>query len=162
TTGGSNDPNLARQRFQAAVERMKSRGWHVQLYTSLAVISRIKDLVLASPVPVVFDHFGGAKGELGAEQPGLSDLIALVQSDKASVSIPGAYRAPQQAPDNATAVPLAKALIAANVDRIVWGTDWPHPNSTSGKPATEVTPLFQIDDGRLMNQLVVWAPDPAT
>ena len=53
-------------------------------------------------------------------------------------------------------------MIAANVDRIVWGTDWPHPNSSSGKPATEVAPLSQIDDGQLMNQLVVWAPDAAT
>ena len=42
------------------------------------------------------------------------------------------------------------------------GTDWPHPNSSSGTKLTEVTPLFQIDDGRLLNQLVVWAPDPAT
>src|SRR5262245_8949039 len=58
--------------------------------------------------------------------------------------------------------PLAKALIAANVDQIIWGTDWPHTNSSSGNKATEVTPLFQIDDGRLTNQLVVWAPDPAT
>jgi predicted TIM-barrel fold metal-dependent hydrolase len=162
TTGGSNDPNLARQRFQTAVDRMKSRGWHVQMYTNLAVISGIKDLVLASSVPVVFDHFGGAKGELGVEQPGFSDLVALIQSGKAYVKISGAYRASKQGPDCADAAPLAKALIAANADRIVWGTDWPHPNSSSGKPVSEVAPLFQIDDGRLMNQLVVWAPDPAT
>jgi hypothetical protein len=58
-TGSGNDPSVGRQRFQAAVDRMKSRGWHVQMYTNLAVISGIKDLVLASPVPVVFDHFGG-------------------------------------------------------------------------------------------------------
>jgi predicted TIM-barrel fold metal-dependent hydrolase len=161
-TGGSNDPNVARQRFQTAVERMKSRGWHVQMYTNLAVISGIKDLVLASPVPVVFDHFGGAQAALGPEQPGFSDLVALVQSGKAYVKISGAYRSSKQGPDYSDVTPLGKALIAANVDRIVWGTDWPHPNSSSGKPATEVTPLFQIDDGRLMNQLVVWAPDPAT
>src|SRR5208282_4548039 len=55
-TGGSNDPTLARQRFQAALPRMASRNWHVQIYTNLAVIAAIKDLVLASPVPVVFDH----------------------------------------------------------------------------------------------------------
>src|ERR1700730_11959796 len=47
-TGGTTDPNIARQRFEAAVNRMKSRGWHVQMYTNLAVISGIKDLVLAS------------------------------------------------------------------------------------------------------------------
>src|ERR1700744_1349078 len=58
-TGGVNDPNVARARFSAAVERMKARGWHVQLYTTLAMIAAIKPLVLASPVPAVFDHFGG-------------------------------------------------------------------------------------------------------
>jgi predicted TIM-barrel fold metal-dependent hydrolase len=161
-TGGTNDPNVARQRFEAAVNRMKSRGWHVQMYTNLAVISGIKDLVLVSPVPVVIDHFGGAQGALGLDQPGFSDLLALVQSGKAYVKISGGYRASKLAPDYADAAPLAKALIAANADRIVWGTDWPHPNSSSGKPITEVAPLSQIDDGRLMNQLVIWAPDPAT
>jgi len=161
-TGGTSDPTIARQRFQAAADRMKARGWHVQMYTSLAVISAIKEQVLASPVPVVFDHFGGAKAELGLEQPGFADLIALVKSGKAYVKISGAYRASKQAPDYADAAPLAKALIAANADRIVWGTDWPHPNSSSGKPAAEVTPLFQIEDARLMNQLVVWAPDATT
>src|SRR6202166_1503652 len=50
-TSGTNDPAVGRQRFLAAVERMKKRNWHVQLYTNLAVISAIKDLVLASPVP---------------------------------------------------------------------------------------------------------------
>src|SRR5271170_203487 len=64
-TGGTTDPSIGRQRFQAAVDRVKARGWHVQMFTSLAIISGIKDLVAASPVPVVFDHFGGAQGELG-------------------------------------------------------------------------------------------------
>jgi predicted TIM-barrel fold metal-dependent hydrolase len=161
-TGGTNDPNVARQRFGATVNRMKARGWHVQMYTNLAVISGLKDLVLSSPVPVVFDHFGGAQAALGPDQPGFSDLVALVQSGKAYVKISGAYRSSKQGPDYQDAAPLAKALIAANMDRIVWGADWPHPNSSSGNKATEVTPLFQIDDGRLMNQLVIWAPDPAT
>ena len=57
-----------------------------------------------------------------------------------------------------------RALIAANSDRILWGADWPHPDSVTppGRKPTEVTPLFQIDDGRLLNQLPVWAPDAAT
>ena len=162
-TGGVNDPNVGRPRFQAAVDRVKARGWHIQLFTNLAMISAIKDLVAASPVPVVFDHFGGAQAELGVDQPGFADLVELVRTGKAHVKISGAYRASKLGPDYADAAPLARALIAANSDRIVWGTDWPHPDSVTppGRKPTEVTPLLQIDDGRLLNQLPVWAPDAA-
>ncbi|MDX3965037.1 MAG: amidohydrolase family protein [Bradyrhizobium sp.] len=160
-TGSINDPNVGRARFTTAVERMKARGWHVQLYTTLAMISAIKDLVLASPVPAVFDHFGGLEAPLGLEQPGFSDLIALVESGKAYVKISGAYRSSKLAPDYQDMVPYARALIAANADRIVWGTDWPHPDSSrvEGRKPTDIAPLYQIDDGRLLNQLPVWAPD---
>jgi predicted TIM-barrel fold metal-dependent hydrolase len=160
-TGGVNDPNIGRPRFQNAVERVKTRGWHVQLFTSLAMISAIKDLVMAAPVPIVFDHFGGAQADLGVGQPGFGDLVELVKSGKAYVKISGAYRASKLAPDYPDAAPLAQALIAGNPDRIVWGTDWPHPDSVTppGHKISDVTPLFQIDDGRLLNQLPVWAPD---
>jgi predicted TIM-barrel fold metal-dependent hydrolase len=162
-TGGINDPNVAKQRFQAAIDRMKARGWHIQLYTSLPLISAIKDLVMTAPVPAVFDHFGGAQAALGVEQPGFSDLVELVKSGKAHVKISGAYRASKLAPDYPDVVPLAKALIAANPDRIVWGTDWPHPDAVTppGRKVTDVTPLLQIDDGNLLNQLPVWTPDAA-
>lgn len=162
-TGGTNDPKVGRQRFEAAVPRVKNRNWHIQIYTNLQMITAIKDLVNASPVPVVFDHFGGAQAEGGTQQPGFADLLELIKSGKAYVKISGAYRASNQAPDYADCIPLAKALIAANPDRIVWGTDWPHPNSVTpaGKKPTDVNPLFQIDDGRLLNQLAVWAPDAA-
>jgi predicted TIM-barrel fold metal-dependent hydrolase len=160
-TGGVNDPTVGRPRFSAAVERIKARGWHVQLFTSLPMITAIKDLVLASPVPVVFDHFGGAQAALGVGQPGFADLVELVKSGKAHVKISGAYRASKLGPDFADATPLAQALIAANPDRIVWGTDWPHPDSVTpaGKQISDVTPLFQIDDGLLLNQLPVWTSD---
>jgi predicted TIM-barrel fold metal-dependent hydrolase len=160
-TGGINDPAVGRQRFTAAVERMKARGWHVQLYTNLAMISAIKDLVLAAPVPVVLDHFGGLEASRGLEQPGFSDLVELVKSGKAYVKISGAYRSSKLAPDYQDMVPYARALIAANTDRIVWGTDWPHPDSSrvEGRKPTDIAPFYAIDDGRLMNQLPVWAPD---
>jgi len=162
-TGGVNDPNVARPRFTNAVERMKGRGWHVQIYTNMPMIAAVKDVLMTSPVPVVFDHFGGAQAALGVEQPGFSDLVDLVKAGKAYVKISGAYRASGAGPDYAECTPLAKALISANPDRIVWGTDWPHPDSVTpkGKQVTDVTPLLQIDDGRLLNQLAVWAPDAA-
>jgi predicted TIM-barrel fold metal-dependent hydrolase len=162
-TGGTSDPNVGRQRFQTAVERMKNRGWHIQMYTNLAMISAIKDLVAASPVMLVFDHFGGAQATHGVEQPGFMDLLELVKSGKAYVKISGAYRASKVGPDYPDVAPMAEALIGTNPDRIVWGTDWPHPDSVTpaGKQITDVTPLFQIDDGRLLNQLAVWEPDAA-
>ena len=127
------------------------------------MISALKDAFAAAPVPIVFDHFAGAQAALGPDQPGFADVLDLVGSGKAYVKISGAYRASKAAPDYADAIALAKALIAANPDRIVWGTDWPHPDSVtpSGRKPTDVTPLFQIDDGRLLNQLPVWAPDAA-
>ncbi len=160
-TGGTNDPVVARQRLQAAVDRAKNRNWHVQVYTNLSMIPLIKEALDASPVPLVFDHFGGAQAALGTEQPGFADLVALVKSGRAYVKISGAYRASKLAPDYADVIPFAKALIAANSDRIIWGTDWPHPDSVTppGKQPTDVTPLLQIDDGRLLNQLPVWTSD---
>lgn len=155
-TGATNDPTVGRQRFQIAVGRMTPRRWHVQMFTNLAVISAIKDLIAVSPVPVVFDHFGGARPELGVGQPGFADLIGLVRSGKAyaKISIPEGPRA-----DYTDFVPLAQALIAANPDRILWGSNWPHPNSGSGRRADEVSPLFQVDDGLVLSQLARWAPE---
>jgi predicted TIM-barrel fold metal-dependent hydrolase len=161
-TAGISDPVIGRRRFQSAVERVRSRDWHVQIFANLAMISAIKDLVATSPVPVVFDHFGGAQAALGPQQSGFSDLGELMRSGKAYVKISGAYRASKLAPDYGDVLHLAKALITANPDRVVWGTDWPHPNSDTppGQKPTAVTPLLQIDDARLLNQLAVWAPDP--
>jgi predicted TIM-barrel fold metal-dependent hydrolase len=163
-TGGINDPAVARPRFSAAAERIKARGWHLQIYTNPQMIAAVKDLVMSSPVPLVFDHFGGAQAAAGLEQPGFPELVDAVRAGKAYVKISGAYRSSTQGPDYADVAPFAKALIAANPERILWGTDWPHPDSVTpaGRKPTDVTPLFQIDDGRLLNQLVVWAPDAAT
>jgi predicted TIM-barrel fold metal-dependent hydrolase len=163
-TDGHNDPALARRRFAAMLPRASARNWHIQIFTNLGVIAGIRDLVLASPVPVVLDHFGGARAALGTAQPGFADLLELVRSGEAYVKISGAYRASTMAPDYPDAAPLARALIAANPQRVVWGTDWPHTNSVTppGRQVSEVTPLVAIDDGRLMNQLPIWAPDAAT
>ena len=159
---GQNDPEAGRRQFQALRGLVKRPGWHIQIYAGLAVVARIKDLVLDSPVPVVIDHFGGLQAAPGLEQPGFGDLIDVVRSGKAYVKISGAYRASGRAPDYSDVVPFAQALIAANADRVVWGTDWPHPDSDmSRRPPAAISPLLPIDDGRLLNQLAVWAPDAA-
>jgi predicted TIM-barrel fold metal-dependent hydrolase len=160
-TAGQSDPALARQRFQMAIGRVKNHKYHVQLYTRLFVIEAIKDQVAAAPVPVVFDHFGGAQGPLGVRQAGFDALLNLVRTGKAYVKISAPYRSSMQAPDYPDVAPLAKALVAANPERILWGSDWPHPAQIPGRPITEITPLYQIDDGRVFNQLPMWVPSAA-
>jgi predicted TIM-barrel fold metal-dependent hydrolase len=162
-TTGQADPAVARQRFQEAVDRIKRRSkWHIQVYTRLSVIEAIKDQVTAAPMPVVFDHFGGAQAALGVSQPGFDTLLNLVRSGKAYVKISAPYRSSTKPPDYADVTPLAKALIGANPQRILWGSDWPHPASpVAHRPVTEITPLWQVDDGRIFNQLPLWAPDAA-
>lgn len=159
-TIGITDPAVGRKRLQDAIERMKKYNWHVQLNINTAMTSGIKDLVAASPVPIVFDHFGRPNPDKGVEQPGFADLVDLVRMGKAyvKISITGGLRK-----DYSGFVPLAKALIAANPERIVWGTNWPHPNPVTppGRKPTDLTPLFQVDDGLVLNLLPVWAPDPA-
>src|ERR1700690_437393 len=155
-TGGTSDPEVARQRVITAIERIKGRPWHIELYTRLSVIEAIKDQVMASPVPISFDHFGGAQGPLGVTQPGFDTLLALLHSGKAYVKVSAPYRSSKQAPDYPDVTPLAKAFIAANPRRVTWGTDWPHPAQIPGRPMTEITPLYQIDDGRDLNQLATW------
>jgi predicted TIM-barrel fold metal-dependent hydrolase len=160
---GQTDPDAARKAFDAAVERVVPRRWHIQIYTRLSVIESLHNQIMAAPVPVVLDHFGGAKASLGTSQPGFDAMLDLVRSGKAYVKISGAYRSSDKPPDYPDVVPLAKALIAANSDRIVWGSDWPHPTGGAlpGHTASDIAPLLQIDDGRLLNQLPVWAPDAA-
>lgn len=162
-TAGVNDAIVARQKLQAAAKRIEGRKWHIQIYTNTALIVHLQDVVAGLSVPVVFDHFGGAQAADGLRQPGFPELLALVGSGQAYVKISGAYRASKLAPDYADAAPLAKALIAANPERVVWGTDWPHPNAVTppGKKPTDITPPLPIDDGRLLNELALWAPDAA-
>jgi predicted TIM-barrel fold metal-dependent hydrolase len=159
-TVGETDPAVARRRFQALSKRLPRLGWHLQLNTGLNVISGIKDLVGNAPMPVVFDHFGGLRAAAGLDQPGFADLVELVRSGRAYVKISGAYRASTRPPDYPDVIPFAKALIAANTDRIVWGSDWPHPDTVKTQAPAKVSPLLRIDDGRVLNQLAVWAPDP--
>jgi predicted TIM-barrel fold metal-dependent hydrolase len=96
-------------------------------------------------------------------QPGFADLVDLVRTGKTYVKLSAAYRASSNGPDYRDVAPFAQALIAANADRVLWGTDWPHPDTTPprGGSAMDVSTMLQIDDGRMLNQLAIWAPDAA-
>jgi predicted TIM-barrel fold metal-dependent hydrolase/predicted NBD/HSP70 family sugar kinase len=161
-TAGETDPDAARKNLAAAVARVQPLGWHVQLYTRLSVIASLGAELARLPVPVVFDHFGGAPAAGGIEQPGFAALLALVSAGHAYVKVSAAYRSSEKAPAYDDVAPLARALIAANPERILWGTDWPHPHAAAPGAATgRVTPFYAIDDGLALNQLRAWAPGPA-
>ena len=164
-TAGINDPTAALPRFQAAAERAKAHNWHIQLNTSLRMIDALTPQLLASPVTLVFDHFGGAVGSGGVDQPGFKALVNLVKAGKAYVKISAAAdQVSKLAPDYPDALPLARALVSANAQRILWGTNWPHPDS-AGRPGRKNTDLaihMHTDDGRVLNLLPVWVPDPVT
>ena len=162
-TAGETDPAAGRKRFQDAVERIRGRKWHIQIYARLSVIEGIKDQVASAQMPVVFDHFGGMEAALGPEQPGFSSLMTLVRTGKAYVKISAPYRASTNTPDYPDVAPLARALVASNPERILWGSDWPHPGlPVPSRPKSEITPFFQIDDGRILNLLPTWVQDAAT
>jgi predicted TIM-barrel fold metal-dependent hydrolase len=162
-TAGTTDPAVAKTRFDAAVARARPRGWHIQVYTRPSVILALRETFAASPVPVVFDHFGGANAAGGVNQPGFDALAALLRTGRAYVKISGAYRGSSAAPSYGDMTPLAQALVGANPERVLWGTDWPHPDTTpNGRRPTDIFTLLPIDDGRLMNQLAAWVPDART
>ena len=153
-TAGRFDPADAKALLDSTAE---------QVYTRTSIIAALKDHLAQMPFPVVVDHFGRGNPAQGPSQPDFAALLDLVKSGRVYVKISGAYRVSQKAPDFTEVTPLAQALVAANPDRIVWGTDWPHPNSDHGrgKPLTEISPPFPIDDGLLLNQLPKWVPDAA-
>jgi len=162
-TSGIADPSVGSQRVRAAIERLRGSRWHIQMNTRLSMIDAIRAQVAGAPVRFVFDHFGGAQASLGLDQPGFKSLVDLVRGGSVYVKISGAYRSSTQAPNYPDVTPFAKALVAANPQRVLWGTDWPHPDSAivAGRKNTDIAPLLQVDDGALLNQLPVWAPDAA-
>jgi predicted TIM-barrel fold metal-dependent hydrolase len=162
-TAGESDPDLARRLLAEAAGRVAGRGWHVQVYTNLAIVAALREAVARLPAPVVFDHFGGAQAAGGVGQPGFAALLDLVRAGHAYVKVSAAYRSSNAAPAYADIAPLARALIDANPERIVWGSDWPHPHAAApGSELAAPTPLYDIDDGLALNQLADWAPEAAT
>lgn len=162
-TAGQTDPDAGRKRLQAAIALCAPRGWHIQLYTRPTVIAAMAADLAASPVPLVFDHFGGAQAAQGLAQPGFDAVLSLVRSGKAYVKISAAYRATSEPAPYSDVTPLAQALVAANPGRVLWGSDWPHTDATkvAGRAATDIAPFYPIDDGLVLNQLPQWVPDPA-
>ena len=80
---------------------------------------------------------------------GFNTLLSLLRGGKTYVDIAGPY-------NNLDYARIAKPLIAANPQRITWGTNWPHVARIPGRKFTEITPMDQVDDGRDINRLPTW------
>jgi 2-pyrone-4,6-dicarboxylate lactonase len=101
------------------------------------------------PVPYVIDHMGVVDASAGLEQPAFQTLLALVGRDeKCWVKITGPERISRTGPPFHDAVPFARALVDAAPRRVLWGTDWPHPNVP-----------YMPNDGDLMDLVALYAPD---
>jgi predicted TIM-barrel fold metal-dependent hydrolase len=162
-TFGVTDPQTAIDRFKLASAIAGEQQWHIQINTRLSIVEALEGHILSGAVTVVFDHFAQAQAALGVRQPGFAALIRLLLAGRAYVKLSGAYRISMQAPDYADVAPLAQTLIAANPQRILWGSDWPHPDAAprTDRRATDLRPPLSVDDGRVLNQLAVWAPESA-
>jgi predicted TIM-barrel fold metal-dependent hydrolase len=153
-SAGENDPAKAGQHLQSASKRVARLGWHVQTYTNLHVLQPLTEAILQMPTPLVVDHFGLAQAADGAGQPGFAELLSLLRSGKIYVKISAAYRI-SNVPDHPDAAPIARAIIEANPDNVVWGTDWPHPGGGRRDPLA-IEPYRPIDNGAALNRLASW------
>jgi predicted TIM-barrel fold metal-dependent hydrolase len=162
-TGGIADPVFAENQLRWASARVAALGWHLQLYTNLALLAALQGVIRELGHPLVIDHFGGAKAALGTAQPHFDALLTLVQEGRVWVKLSAAHRISNQ-PDCADAAPIAQALIAANPDRMLWGSDWPHPGAKPGVPrrVDAIEDFNPVDDGRALNRLAAWARDAVT
>jgi predicted TIM-barrel fold metal-dependent hydrolase len=130
-TVGQNDPSIAQQQLLRTAKQVAPLGWHIQMYTNLGVIVGLHDTIMQSAATVVIDHFGRLNAAAGLNQPGFDALLSLVRSGKVYVKLSAGYRV-SEVSGYSDLDPFAEALIAANPDRMLWGTDWPHPFPPKG------------------------------
>lgn len=130
-------------------ERIRPLGWHLVLYIEAEdVVENAKTLV-GFGMPVVIDHMGRVKTGAGLQQKPFQMLLDLARGEDFWVKICGPERISTGGAPFTDAVPFARALVEAAPDRVLWGTDWPHPNIEGVMP----------NDGDLMDLLAQAAPD---
>ena len=138
---------------EALLPTMLELGWHAQFWADARALpaEAARLARLAARLPVVLDHFGESDAREGAEAPGFRALLRLVGEHGAWAKLSAPYRVSLRGPDYPDARPLHEAVLRAAPDRVVWGSDWPHPQI----PAERMP-----NDGRLLNLLLAWTPDP--
>jgi D-galactarolactone isomerase len=134
-------------------KRVATFGWHTQIYMRGDQIVDLEATLNRIPTPIVFDHLGNL-GAQGTKHPAFAIIRRLIDKGRTWVKLSGAYITPTGTTnDYTTATTVAKAFAAAAPERMVWGSDWPHPSADiKSKP----------DDATLFDLLLEWAPDAAT
>ena len=131
--------------------RIAPLGWHMEFLMHADEFPDLDRTFADFPVPIVLGHLGYMKTALGLNAPGFQALLRLMQAGKAWVKLTGPYRISGGPLPHADTVPFAHALLQANADRVIWGTDWPHVMHKGQIP----------NDGDLTNLLLDWVPDAA-
>ena len=136
--------------FQKTIEKVRSFGWHLILHLDSSDLVEFRDLFMKIPVPMVIDHMGRVKASDGIEQKPFKVLLEFMKNENVWVKVCGPERVSSMGPPFTDALPFARALIAAAPGRILWGTDWPHPNVGKHMP----------NDGDLVDLFAQMAPTP--
>ena len=125
--------------FHRVIDRIKDRGWHVVLHLDAPDIVPLSDMMRRLPLPFVIDHMGRVPAAGGVAQPALRALIELSRRENCWVKVSGSERIAM--PPYAAAVPIARALVEALPTRVLWGTDFPHPNATHAADEADLVDL---------------------
>ena len=160
---GAADPEAADAALRATAARVAPRGWHVDLHAGLDVIAAVAETIAAAPAPVVVDHFGLADPAAGPGQPGFAGLCDLVAAGHAYVKLSAPERLARGDPDGAGVAALARALLDAAPERMLWASDWPHtgggPHGGGARDPSAVEPFREVDDARALARLHEWTRD---
>ncbi len=132
--------------FNRVVDRIKDRGWHVVLHIDAPDLIPLSEMIKTLPLPFVIDHMGRVPAKDGVDQPPLRALIEFAKRDNAWIKVCGSERI--DFPPYDKAVPIARAIIETAPDRVLWGTDFPHPN-----------PSHEADEADLVDLVPKFAPD---
>jgi D-galactarolactone isomerase len=134
-------------------ERIRGTGWHLQIQFDGLEFPDHEALIARLPCTVVIDHMGRYARPLPVEHRAVQSLLRIAARDNVYVKLSGAYHiAHGNGPDYSEVAPIARALVAQGTERLLWGSDWPHPTETA-----ETMP----DDADLLDLLLAWAPDLA-
>lgn len=142
--------SLGMQSFEKLAPLMADLGLHAQFMMDANALDSAMPFFKHWKLPVMLDHMGNVDGKLGANQPGAQQMCRLLSEGKIWVKVSGSYRVSTQYPDYHDAKPIHEALVKANPEQIVWGSDWPHPRLEKDMP----------EDGHLLDLFNAWTPDP--